>query len=82
MWVKVTKNLIVFDVLGVFSCAIICHNCALGYLLFALGGTGILVAVCHNFLVHHTHKALLRLGMEGHCAFGQLLYAHCMVPLS
>ncbi len=60
----------------------ICHYNALCYLLFALGGTGILVGGCHNFPLHYTHKALLRLGMEGHCALRQLLDAHCVVPLS
>lgn len=60
----------------------ICRSCALLYLLLALGGTGILVGGCHNFLLHHTHEALLRLGMEGHCALRQLLDAHCVVPLS
>ncbi len=76
-----TKGLL--NVLGVlFLYNNICHNCVVWYLLLALGGTGILVGGCHNFLLHHTHKALLRLGMEGHCALGQLLDAHCMVPLS
>lgn len=51
------------------------------YLFFALCGTGILGG-CHDFLLHHTHEALLRLGMEGHGALGQLLDAHCVVPLS
>lgn len=52
----------------------------LQYLILALGGTGILVS--HKLSFNHTHKTLLRLGVEGHCAFGQLLDAHGMVPLS
>ncbi|KAF3860075.1 hypothetical protein F7725_000330, partial [Dissostichus mawsoni] len=43
---------------------------------------GILGGGCHYFLLHYTHKSLLRLGMEGHCALGQLLDAYCVVPLS
>lgn len=60
----------------------VCYNNALCYLLLALVGTGIFCSGCHNFLLHHTNKALLRLGMEGHSALGKLLDAHCMVPLS
>lgn len=52
----------------------------LQYLILALGGTGIFVS--HNLSLNHTHKALLRLCVEGHCAFRQLLDAHGMVPLS
>ena len=60
----------------------ILHYCALWYLFLALGGGGILGGGCHYFLLHYTHKSLLRLGMEGHCALGQLLDAYCVVPLS
>lgn len=58
-----------------------CNICALWYLLLVLGGTGILVSGSQNVLLHHTHKALLRLRMEGHRALRQLLDAHGMVPL-
>lgn len=55
----------------------------LSYLLFGLAGAGALVVGdgCCGLLLHHTHKALLRLGVEGDCALGQLLDAHCVVPL-
>ena len=55
----------------------------LSYLLFGLAGACALVVGdgCRGFLLHHAHKALLRLGMEGHCAFRQLLDAHRVVPL-
>lgn len=52
------------------------------YLLLALGGTDVLGGVSNNFLFHYTHKTLLRLDMERHCAFRKLLNAHCMVSLS
>lgn len=50
------------------------------YLLLALGGTGVLIG--HDLLLHHAKEALLRLRVEGHGAFGQLLDAHGVVPLS
>lgn len=55
----------------------------LSYLLFGLAGAGTLVVgdSCCGLFLHHTHKALLRLGVEGDCALGQLLDAHCVVPL-
>lgn len=52
------------------------------YLLLALGGTDVLGGVSNDFLFHYTHKTLLRLDMERHCAFWKLLNAHCMVSLS
>lgn len=53
------------------------------YLLFGLAGACALVVGdgCRGLLLYHAHKALLRLGMEGYGAFGQLLDAHRMVPL-
>lgn len=49
-------------------------------LLLALGGAGVLIG--HDLLLHHAQEALLRLRVEGHGAFGQLLDAHGVVPLS
>lgn len=50
------------------------------HLFFALGGTGVLIG--HHLLLHHAEEALLGLRVEGHSAFGQLLDAHGVVPLS
>ena len=51
----------------------------LAYLLFVFVGTGILR--CHSVL-HHTHKSLFRLSVEGHRALRKLLDAHSVVSLS
>lgn len=50
------------------------------HLVLALGGTGVLIG--HHLLLHHAEEALLGLRVEGHGAFGQLLDAHGVVPLS
>ena len=52
------------------------------YLLLGLAGADVLGGRGgHDLLVHRPDEALLRLGVEGHRALGQLLDAHGVVPL-